>query len=99
MVGAERFLFYLNFIAEVVLLGRLIYYRLYRSYRPLFWYWLVQALTSLIMLRVPMRTYLYLYLYWGIQTISIAMAMTVQTSQLSEKYVSTAAQPIITSVT
>jgi hypothetical protein len=75
MFGAERILFYLNFIAELVLLWRLVHYRLYQSYRSLFLYWLVQALTTLVILPVPMRTYLYLYMYWAAQSIYLLMAV------------------------
>ena len=71
----ERFLLYLNFIAELTLLWLLVKCKLHRTYRFLFWYWLVQALTTLVMLPVPIRTYLYLYMYWGIETISIVMAI------------------------
>jgi hypothetical protein len=75
MFGAERILFHLNFVAELVLLWRLIHCGLYRSYRSLFWYWLVQALTTLVILPVPMRTYLYLYMYWAAQSIYLLMAV------------------------
>jgi len=75
MFGAERILFYLNFIAELVLLGRLIRFRLHRTYQSLFLYWLVQAVTTLVILPVPMRTYLYLYMYWGAQSIYLLMAV------------------------
>ena len=75
MSGAERALSYLNFIAQLVLLWRLVQCQLYRTYRSLFLYWLVQAVTTLAILPVPMRTYLYLYMYWGIQTISVVMAV------------------------
>jgi hypothetical protein len=75
MSGAERALSYLNLIAQLVLLWRLVQCQFYRTYRSLFLYWLVQALTTLAILPVPMRTYLYLYMYWGIETITIVMAV------------------------
>ena len=57
MFGVERALFYLNFIAELVLLCRLIHCGLYRIYRSLFLYWLVQALGGVALLilagRIP----------------------------------------------
>jgi hypothetical protein len=75
MFATERFLLYLNFIAELGLLWLLIQCKLYRTYRYLFFYWLVQAVTTLAILPVPSRTYLYLYMYWCIQTISVVMAV------------------------
>jgi len=75
MFGVERALFYLNFIAELVLLARLIQCRLYRIYGSLFLYWLVQALPSLALLSVGRQTRMYLYIYWGAQTVNIFMAL------------------------
>jgi len=75
MSGVEQVLFYLNFVAELVLLWQLIQCGLYRTYRSLFLYWLIQALTTLAILPVPMRTYEYLYMYWAAQTIYILMAV------------------------
>jgi hypothetical protein len=75
MFGVERALFYLNFIAELTLLGRLIQCRLYRIYGSLFLYWLVQDLPSLALLSVGRRTRLYLDIYWGAQTVNIFMAL------------------------
>jgi hypothetical protein len=75
MFGVERALFYLNFIAELTLLGRLIQCRLYRIYGSLFLYWLVQALPSLALLSVGRQTRMYLYIYWGAQTVNIFMAL------------------------
>ena len=75
MSGAERALFYLNFIAEVILLGRLIQCRLHQTYRSLFLYWLVQALASLIIFPMDIYGYLYHYVYWVVQTIFVLMAV------------------------
>lgn len=75
MSGAERALFYLNFIAEVILLGRLIQCHLHQTYRSLFLYWLVQALTTLIILPVNIYSHLYLYMYWSAETIYTLMAV------------------------
>ena len=75
MSGVERVLAYLNFIAEIGLLWRLIHCELNRTYRSLFFYWLFQALANVAILLVPMFTYLYLYVYWGAQTINIFMAV------------------------
>ncbi len=75
MFGVERALFYLNFIAEVALLCRLIQCRLYRTYKSLFLYWLVQALGGLVLLFAGSGTWLYLYIYWAAQTVNIFMAL------------------------
>ena len=70
-VAVERALFYLNFIAELALLGRLMQCRLYRTYGSLFLYWLMQALPSLALLSVRRQTRLYVYIYWGAQTMNM----------------------------
>src|SRR5579872_5119776 len=75
MFGVERALFYLNFIAEVALLCRLIQGKLYRIYTALFFYWLAQAIESLVLLFAGRGTWLYLYLYWGAQTVNIFIAL------------------------
>lgn len=75
MSGTERALSYLNFAAVLVLLWRLIQGKIYRTYRSLFWYWLVQAVGTMALLRTPMYTYQYLYIYWAVQTITIVMAV------------------------
>jgi hypothetical protein len=75
MSGTERALSYLNFAAVLVLLWRLTQGKIYRTYRSLFWYWLVQALGTLALLWTPMYTYQYLYIYWAVQTITIVMAV------------------------
>ena len=75
MFGVERALFYLNFIAELALLCRLIQCKLYRIYKSLFLYWLAQAMGGLVLLFAGRGTWLYLYLYWGAQTINIFMAL------------------------
>jgi|SRR5665213_2210849 len=77
MQGAERVLAYSNFVAELVLLWRLVQCQLYRTYRSLFLYWLVQALTTVTLLSTPARTFRYLYIYWGTETITVAMAVLV----------------------
>jgi hypothetical protein len=75
MFGVERALFYLNFIAEVALLCRLIQCGLYRIYKSLFLYWLAQAIGGLVLLFAGSGTWLYLYIYWGAQTVNIFMAL------------------------
>lgn len=75
MFGVERALFYLNFIAELTLLGRLIQCKLYRTYGSLFLYWLVQALPSLALLSVGRQTRMFVYIYWVAQTVNIFMAL------------------------
>jgi hypothetical protein len=75
MSALERVLAYLNLIAELGLLWRLLHFHLNRTYRPLFIYWLVQAVANVAILSAPMATYLYLYLYWGAQTINIFTAV------------------------
>lgn len=75
MFGVERALFYLNIVAELGLLWRLIQCKLQRTYRSLFLYWLVQPIESVVLLPVARRAHLYLYLYWGAQTINIFMAL------------------------
>jgi hypothetical protein len=75
MSVAERVLFYLNLTAELLLLWRLVQCRLYRIYRSLFWYWLIQAVPNVAFLLIPTGTYLYLYTYWAAQTINILMAV------------------------
>ena len=75
MFGAERALFFLNFIAEVALLCRLIQCKLYGIYKSLFLYWLVQATGGLALLLAGRGTWLYLYLYWVAQTLNIFMAL------------------------
>ena len=75
MSPVERVLWYLNFLAELVLLGQLLRCKLAATYRALFLYWLVQALMILVMLPVPLMTDLYTRMYWGSQTINIVMAV------------------------
>ena len=75
MSSAERALFYLNFIAQLVLLLRLLYFRLYRTYLSLFLYWLLQALPSVVLLAIPIHSHRYVYIYWGAQTINVLMAV------------------------
>jgi hypothetical protein len=75
MVAVERALFYLNFIAEIVLLGRLIQSGLYRTYQSLFLYWLLQTLGTVALLGAPAGSFLYLYLYEGVQTVNLLMAL------------------------
>src|SRR4029077_4633398 len=75
MLGVERALFYLNVIAEIGLLYRLIQCKLYGTYRSLFLYWLVQPIESLVLLTAGRQTWLYVYLYWGAQTLNIFLAL------------------------
>jgi hypothetical protein len=75
MSGAERALFYLNFIAQLVLLYRLLQSRLYRTYFSLFLYWFLQTLPSVALMAIPIHSHLYVYVYWGAQTINVLMAV------------------------
>ena len=75
MFGVERALFYLNFIAELALLYRLIQCRLHRIYQSLFLYWLAQTIGGLVLLFAGSGTWLYLYVYWGAQTVNIFMSL------------------------
>src|SRR5580765_484023 len=75
MSGAERALFYLNFIAQLVLLYRLLYFRLYRTYLSLFLYWLLQTLSSVALMAISIDSRRYTYVYWGAQTINVLMAV------------------------
>jgi hypothetical protein len=75
MSVAERTLFYLNIVAELVLLWRLVHAKLYRTYSPLFWYWTAQAVGSIALLATPIASRRYAYGYWGAQTIYTLMAV------------------------
>jgi hypothetical protein len=75
MSGAERALFCLNFMAQLVLLYRLLHSRLYRIYLSLFLYWLLQTLPSVALMAIPIHSHPYVYVYWGAQTINVLMAV------------------------
>jgi hypothetical protein len=75
MSGVERALFYLNFIAQLVLLFRLLHFKLYRVYLSLFLYWLLQALPSVALMAISVDSRRYSYVYWGAQTINVLMAV------------------------
>ena len=75
MSVAERVLFYLNFIEQLVLLYRLLHYRLHRLYLSLFLYWLLQALPSVALMAIPIYSRQYAYVYWGAQTLNVLMAV------------------------
>jgi hypothetical protein len=75
MSGTERALFYLNVAAELVLLWRLVHAKLYRTYSPLFCYWTLQLLGSVVLMAVPLASRRYLYFYWGAQTVNVLMAV------------------------
>jgi hypothetical protein len=75
MAGAERVLFYLNFIAQLTLLYRLLHFKLYRVYLSLFLYWLFQAIPSVALMAIPIYSREYTYVYWGAQTINVLMAV------------------------
>jgi len=75
MSVAERALFYLNFIAQLMLLYRLLHFRLYRTYLSLFLYWLLQALPSVALMTMSVDSRRYRYVYWGAQTINVLMAV------------------------
>jgi hypothetical protein len=75
MAGLERLLWYLNCIATIALLMRLIQCKLGRTYRSLFLYWLVQAVSNLLMLPIPLKSRLYAQLYYASQTVSLVLAI------------------------
>src|SRR5579872_1961315 len=75
MSVAERALFYLNFIAELVLLWRLVHAKLYRTYGALFCYWTAQAVESLVLMAFPIDSRRYVYGYWTAQTVNVLMAV------------------------
>lgn len=75
MSGTERALFYLNFVAQIVLLWRLIHNKLYRTYSPLFCYWAIQTMGTIALLSVSLYSREYLYIYWAVQTVNILMAV------------------------
>jgi hypothetical protein len=75
MSGVERALFYLNFIAQLVLLYRLLHFRLYRTYLSLFLYWFLQALPSVALMAIPIYSPQYNYVYRGAQTINVLLAV------------------------
>jgi hypothetical protein len=77
MAGLERVLWYLNFIATVALLVRLIQCKLFRTYRFLFLYWLAQAVTTLVMFAIPLRSTLYANTYYTTQSLSLILAICV----------------------
>jgi len=75
MSVAERTLFYLNIVAELVLLWRLVHTKLYRTYSPLFCYWAAQVVESAALMAFPLASRSYAYVYWGAQTINMLMAV------------------------
>src|SRR6266404_5761306 len=77
MPGMERILWYFNFGATVVLVWRFVHCELFRIYRFLFLYWLIQIPEHVIMFAVPLRTDLYAYLYYSFQTIDLILAVCV----------------------
>ncbi len=77
MAGLERVLWYLNFIATLALLVRLIRWKLFRTYRFLFLYWLAQAVTTLVMFQIPFLSTLYANAYYTTQTLSLVLAICV----------------------
>ena len=77
MAEMERVLWYLNFGATLILVFRFIQCKLFGIYRFLFLYWLVQAVTDIVMFPVPLRSDLYAYLYLSFQTINLILAVCV----------------------
>jgi hypothetical protein len=75
MAGLERILWYLNFIATLAVLVRLVQSKLWRSYPSLFLFWLVQAAEFPVMYRIPLKSVLYARYYYGAQTISLILAI------------------------
>jgi hypothetical protein len=77
MAALERVLWYLNFVATLVLLFRLACCKLAGIYRFLFLYWFAQATATLVMLPVPLTSNSYAYLYFGAQTVNVILAICV----------------------
>jgi len=75
MAGLERILWYLNFIATLAVLVRLVQSKLWRSYPCLFLFWLAQAAEVPVMYRIPLKSVLYGRYYYGAQTISLILAI------------------------
>ena len=75
MAGLERALWYLNFIATLAVLVRLVHCKLWRSYPCLFLFWTAQALGTLVLFSAPLKSVLYGRLYYGAQTISLILAI------------------------
>src|SRR5580692_5421663 len=75
MSVAERALYYLNFVAQLVLLYRLLHFKLYRIYLSLFLYLFLQALPSVALIVIPIHSRQYEYVYWGAQTINVLLAV------------------------
>ena len=75
MLAVERVLFFLNVVAETALIVRLIQCRLYRVYRSLLLYVLLQAIAGVALLPVDRQSWLYLYSYLGVQTVSLVLAL------------------------
>jgi hypothetical protein len=59
----------------LVLLYRLLHFKLYRIYLSLFLYWLLQALPSVALMAIPLASREYAYVYWGAQTLNVLMAV------------------------
>ena len=77
MDGLEQALWYLNFIATLALLVRLVQCKLFRTYRFLFRFWLMQAVTTLVLFAIPLRSTLYANAYYTTQMLSLILAICV----------------------
>jgi hypothetical protein len=75
MAVLEQILWYLNFLATLGLLVRLVQCGLTRTYGSLFWYWLAQAAATPVMLLVPLKSSLYTKLYFTAEVISLVLAI------------------------
>jgi len=75
MAALERVLWYLNFVATLAVLVRLVQCKLWRTYRSLFLYWLAQAAETPVMLQVPLKSTLYDHLYYTAQTVNLILAI------------------------
>lgn len=74
MARAERILWYLNFAAMVVLLARIVFCKLHRTYPWSFRYWLAQAVASGVLMVIPLRSNAYFYLFAVAQALSLILS-------------------------
>lgn len=75
MASAERILWYLNFAAMILLLGRIIVCKLHRTYPWSFRYWLGQTVASGVLMAIPMRSDAYFYLFVVAQALSLILSI------------------------
>jgi len=77
MARAEQVLWYLNFLATLALLARILCCKLNRIYPFIFLYWLNQALADLLLFQIPMRTVIYRNVYFIAQFANLLLAVLV----------------------